>query len=154
MTPPQHLSRDDYQNLLAFRTALRRFLNWSQARAAEAGLTPAQYQLLLAVKGHHRQDGPTVGEVAEYLLLRPQSAVELIDRAAAASLLERHPDGDDGRVTRIRLTPDGERRLDQLVPAHIDELRHLAPILDHVVTHAAGIAAAQRRKPAAERLDQ
>ena len=144
MNPPRHLSREDYQNLLAFRTALRRFLNWSQARAADAGLTSAQYQLLLAVKGHHRQDGPTVGDVADYLLLRPQSAVELIDRAAGAGFLERHPDHDDGRVIRIRLTRDGERRLDQLVPAHIDELRQLAPILDQVVAHAATIAAVQR----------
>jgi DNA-binding MarR family transcriptional regulator len=140
-----HLSPEDYHNLLAFRTALRRYLNWSKARAAEVGLTPAQYQLLLAVKGHHRQDGPTVGDVAEYLLLRPQSAVELIDRAAAAGYVERRPDDADGRVIRIQLTPDGERRLDQLVPAIIDELQHLAPILDHVVAHAASIAAEQRQ---------
>jgi DNA-binding MarR family transcriptional regulator len=140
-----HLSREDYQNLLAFRTALRRYLNWSQARAAQVGLTPAQYQLLLAVKGHHREDGPTVGDVAEYLLLRPQSAVELIDRAALAGYVERIPDDTDGRVIRIQLTPDGERRLDELVPAIIDELQQLAPILDHVVAHAASMTDEQRK---------
>jgi len=140
MSQAQRLSHEDYANLLAFRTALRRFLHWSQARAARVGLTAAQYQLLLAVKGHHHPGGPTVGETADYLLLRPQSAVELIDRAAAAGFLERWPDDDDGRIIRIRLTADGERRLDELVPAHIDELQQLAPILDHVVGHAASIA--------------
>ena len=139
MSEPQRLSSDDYQNLLAFRSALRRFLQWSQDKAAEAGLTPAQYQLLLAVKGHDREEGPTVGDVAGYLLLKPQSAVELIDRAEAAGLLERWQDDDDRRIIRVRLTADGEWRLDQLVPAHIDELQQLAPILDHVVAHAASV---------------
>jgi DNA-binding MarR family transcriptional regulator len=140
MSEPQRLSRADYQNLLAFRTALRRFLQWSHDKAAEAGLTAAQYQLLLAVKGHDGGKGPTVGDVAGYLLLRPQSAVELIDRAEGAGLLKRRQDDDDRRVTRIRLTPDGEQRLERLVPAHIDELQQLAPILDHVVAHAASVS--------------
>jgi DNA-binding MarR family transcriptional regulator len=139
MSEPQQLSHEDYQNLLAFRSALRRFLQWSQDKAAEAGLTPAQYQLLLAVKGHDGDEGPTVGGVAGYLLLRPQSAVELIDRAEGAGFLQRWQDGDDRRVIRIQLTPDGEHRLAQLVSAHIDELRQLAPILDHVVAHAASV---------------
>jgi DNA-binding MarR family transcriptional regulator len=132
MTEINQLTDEDYQNLLAFRTALRCFLHWSQAKAASVGLTRAQYQLLLAVKGHPGQHGPTVGN----LVLKPHSTVELIDRAEAAGLVERWEDDDDRRLIRIRLTPGGQRRLDQLVPAHIDELTHLAPILDHVVAHA------------------
>lgn len=136
----QQLSREDYQNLLAFRSALRRFLHWSQAKARDVGLTRAHYQLLLVVKGHPDDHGPTVGDLAYHLLLRPHSAVELIDRAEAAGLVERWEDDDDRRFIRIRLTAAGERRLDQLVPAHLDELQQLAPILDHVVAHAAHIA--------------
>lgn len=137
MTELKQLTDEDYQNLLAFRTALRRFLYWSEAKAATVGLTRAQYQLLLAVKGHRGQHGPTVGDLADYLVLKPHSTVELIDRAEAAGLVERWEDDDDRRLIRIQLTPDGQQRLDQLVPAHIDELTHLAPILDHVVAHAA-----------------
>jgi DNA-binding MarR family transcriptional regulator len=137
MTEMKQLTDEDYQNLLAFRSALRRFLHWSQAKAASVGLTRAQYQLLLAVKGHRGERGPTVGDLAGYLVLKPHSTVELIDRAEAAGLVERWEDDDDRRIIRIQLTPDGQRRLDQLVPAHIDELTHLAPILDHVVAHAA-----------------
>lgn len=127
------LTSTDYENLLAFRTSLRRFLHWSQARAREVGLTPAQHQLLLAVKGHRGSDGPTVGDLAEYLMLRHHSTVELIDRAEAAGLVERLGDVADGRVARIRLTADGEERLSRLAQAHLDELRHLAPVLDQVV---------------------
>ena len=127
------LTRGDFENLLAFRTSLRRFLHWSQTRARAAGLTPAQHQLLVAIKGHPGGQAPTIGELAGYLLLRHHSAVELVDRAVAAGLVERRSDAQDGRVTRVRLTTDGEARLNKLAPAHLDELRNLAPVLDQLV---------------------
>ncbi|MGP7997160.1 MAG: MarR family winged helix-turn-helix transcriptional regulator [Streptosporangiaceae bacterium] len=126
------LTTEDYENLLAFRTGLRRFLRWSEARAREVGLTPAQHQLLLAIKGHPGTDPPAVGDLAEYLLLRPHSTVELIDRAEAAGLVERWGDEGDGRITRVRLTAGGAQRLDRLTAAHLDELQRLAPILDQL----------------------
>ena len=131
------LSREDYQNLLAFRSGLRRFLHFSQAAARRIGLTPAQYQLLLAIKGHPGDQDPTVGDLAAHLQLKQHSAVELISRAEKAGLVERWIDHDDRRLTRVHLTADGHQRLDALVPAHIDELQQLAPILGHVVAHAA-----------------
>jgi DNA-binding MarR family transcriptional regulator len=127
------LTRENYENLLAFRTGLRRFQHWSQAQAREAGLTPAQHQLLLAVKGHSEAHGPTIGDIADYLLLRHHSAVELVDRAEATGLVERWSDDVDGRLTRVRLTRDGEQRLSALAPAHLDELQQLAPVLDLLV---------------------
>ena len=127
------LTSEDYANLLAFRTSLRRFLHWSETQARSAGLTPAQHQLLLAIKGHRGEQGPTIGELAGYLMLRHHSAVELVDRAEAARLVERWGDAEDGRVTRVRLTPEGEARLSRLSQAHLDELQSLAPVLDRLV---------------------
>jgi len=129
----QQLTSEDYENLLAFRASLRRFLHWSETQARTAGLTPAQHQLLLAVKGHPAAPGPTIGDLAGYLMLRHHSAVELVDRAEAAGLVERAGDDTDGRVTRVRLTAEGEARLTRLAPAHLDELRNLAPVLDKLV---------------------
>lgn len=123
----------DYASLLAFRTGLRRFLHWSEEQAREAGLTPAQHQLLLAVKGHQGDQPPTVGDLADYLLLRHHSTVELIDRAEAAGLVERWRDPGDARVIRIRLTAAAEKCLSQLSTAHLSELRRLAPVLAHLV---------------------
>jgi DNA-binding MarR family transcriptional regulator len=119
--------------LLAFRTSLRRFLHWSQVQARGVGMTPAHHQLLLAIKGHRGTSGPTIGDLAGYLLLRHHSTVELVGRAEAAGLVERWGDNDDGRITRVRLTADGERRLDRLASAHLDELKELAPVLDQLV---------------------
>ena len=75
---------EDYRRLLELRTGLRRFLRWSEQHAEAAGLTPAQHQLLLAIRGHDDPRGPTVGDVAGYLMLRHHSAVGLVDRAEKA----------------------------------------------------------------------
>jgi DNA-binding MarR family transcriptional regulator len=142
------LSAADYENLLAFRTSLRRFLHWSQTQAASVGLTPAQHQLLVAVKGHAGPLPPTISDLAGYLLLRHHSVVELVDRAENAGLVVRRGDDDDGRLTRVGLTTDGDARLSRLTPAHLDELRNLAPVLDQLVgswlAHEPGAAPAGR----------
>jgi DNA-binding MarR family transcriptional regulator len=127
------LSQGDFENLLAFRNGLRRFLHWSKTQARKVGLTPAQHQLLVAVKGHPDGGHPTISDLAGYLLLRHHSVVELVDRAVTAGLVVRRADQHDGRVTRVLLTADGERKLSHLAPAHLDELRNLAPILDQLV---------------------
>lgn len=127
------LSEAQFADLLAFRTGLRRFNRWSEAQAAAVGLTHAQHQLLLAVRGHPDRRGPTIGDTAEHLLLRHHSTVELVDRAVAAGLLTRARDSADARIVRLRLTPVGEQRLRALTGLHLDELRRLAPMLDTLV---------------------
>jgi DNA-binding MarR family transcriptional regulator len=117
------LSDDDYRRLLDFRDGLRRFLRWSEEQAKAVGLTPAQHQLLLAIRGHDDPDGPTIGDLAQHLLLRHNSVVELLDRAQKAGLVERAVDEADHRVVRLRLTRDGERRLAALSHQHLEELR-------------------------------
>lgn len=123
------LGPEDYAKLLGFRTALRRFLRWSEAEARAAGLTPAQHQLLLAVRGHAGGEEPTIGELSEYLVLRHHSVVELVDRAAAAGLVERERDATDHRLVRVGLTALGKRRIEELSRLHLEELRRLAPML-------------------------
>lgn len=123
------ISDASYGRLLTLRTALRQFECWSEQQARAAGLTPAQHQLLLAVKGHPDPRGPTIGEIADYLFLKHHSAVGLIDRADAAGLVTRHRDADDHRVVRLRLTRSGARRLERLSALHLEELRRLGPQL-------------------------
>lgn len=117
----------DYRKLLEFRTGLRRFLHWSEEQAAAVGLTPAQHQLLLAIRGHPDPRGPTIGDVAESLLLRHHSAVGLVDRAEASGLVHRIRDDQDHRVVRLRLTRLGSRRLAQLTEAHVIEVARFIP---------------------------
>lgn len=122
------LEQSDFEHLLELRTGLRRFIRWSDQRAQAAGLTPAKHQLLLAIKGHPDPSGPTVGEVADYLVLRHHSAVGLIDRAVKDGLVKRDRDRSNG-VVRVTLTRAGNDKLAALAQAHVEEIAHLAPTM-------------------------
>lgn len=129
----REVSDRDYARLLAVRTGLRQFERWSAEQAAEHGLTASQHQLLLAVRGHGGPGGPTVSQVAEYLLVRHHSAVELIDRCERAGLVERVRDGGDHRVVRLALTRAGGRVLTDLTTAHLEELDRLTPLFESLI---------------------
>ncbi len=120
------LTDEDYQRLLELKTGLKHYLRWSEQAAKKNGITPAQHELLLAVKGYSGQQGPSISNVAEYLLLRHHSAVGLADRAEKAGLLIRKADSDDRRVVRLRLSPKGNRILEKLSALHREELARLS----------------------------
>lgn len=115
---------------------LRSFLRWSEEQASGAGLTPAQHQLLVAIKGHPGPRPPAVREIAEYLLLQSHSAVGLVDRAEAAGVVRRSQDPDDGRVVRVELTEKGDALVADLTTAHLAKLHELAAALNHLVSTA------------------
>ena len=139
--PQLELADDVYAHLLSIRTGMRRFERWSEQQARAAGLTKAQHQLLLAIRGHHDPRGPTVGEVADYLLLRHHSAVGLIDRAVVARLISRKRDEGDRRVVRLRLSAKGSKRIEELSALHVEELKRLR---SHFPSAWEGLAPIQR----------
>src|SRR4051812_19892721 len=123
--PHQDVSDGDYQLLLRFRTDLRRFVQWSEEQARAEGITPAQHQLLLAIRGHDGPGAPTVSDVADALLLRHHSATGLVDRAVAAGLVRRARDRQDHRAVRLSITRAGGVRLARLSRRHLEELDRL-----------------------------
>src|SRR5947209_14904873 len=83
----------DYPALARFRLELRRFLAFSERSSHAVGLDPQQHQLLLALRGFATPDQPpTIRNVADWLLIHHNSAVELVDRAAARGLVHRTTD--------------------------------------------------------------
>ncbi|WP_433566779.1 MarR family winged helix-turn-helix transcriptional regulator [Nocardia sp. CA-151230] len=130
MSSPE-ITDQQYSRLLGFRTELRRFLRWSEHRAAEVGLTGTQHQLLLAIRGHLAPGGPSVGEIAEYLCARHHSVVQLIDRSEQAGLVARNREqGKDRRVVRLTLTETGRQTLALLSAAHLEELARVTSLVD------------------------
>ena len=96
-----------------FRAALRRFLRQSERVARKSGLTPQRHLLLLMIKG--ARDGSersTVTELADRLQLAQSTVTELVSRAEEAGLVERQQSQRDARVAYLRLTADGEQRLE------------------------------------------
>jgi DNA-binding MarR family transcriptional regulator len=125
----RRLNQQDYRLLSEFRYQLRRFLEFSEAAAGRAGLTPRQHQALLAIKGAPEGAIPSIGYLAERLRIRHHSAVELADRLAEAGLITREPDPEDRRRVRLMLTPSADERLARLSANHLAELNRLRPAL-------------------------
>lgn len=124
---PRNLALADYRRLSDFRYMLRCFLEFSETAAAQAGLTPRQHQALLAIKGAPEGEAPTVGYLAGRLRIQHHSAVELIDRLAAAGHVERVPDAKDRRRMLLSLTAHAEQTLAALSASHLRELDRLRP---------------------------
>ena len=74
-----------------------------------------------------------MNELADYLLLRHHSTVELINRAEAAGFVRRRSDAADARVVRVELTPTGDRLVTKLTSEHLAELHELAATLHHLI---------------------
>jgi len=122
-------SKDQYETLADFRYALRQFLHFSEDAAEQAGLSPQQHQALLAIMGFPGREQVTIGELAERLQIRHHSAVGLVDRLVAQSLVTRQHDTTDRRQVYIALSSGGQALLEQLSTAHREELRRLGPQL-------------------------
>jgi DNA-binding MarR family transcriptional regulator len=129
------LTPTDYERLAEFRYLLRQFLIFSEQAADRAGLTAQQHQVLLAIKGFGAVRPLTVGELAGRLGIKHHSAVGLVDRLLAKSLVRRQAGAQDRRQVMLRLTSRAERRLARLSGAHRAELERLAPLLQTLLAH-------------------
>ncbi|AZO12247.1 MULTISPECIES: helix-turn-helix domain-containing protein [unclassified Mesorhizobium] len=132
--PRPSISQAEYQRLSEFRYLIRRFLEFSQLQANEAGLTPRQHQALLAIKGYPSGGPVTVGDLAERLRIRHHSAVELVNRLCEAGLVTRDQDKADNRRVLLQLTPLADDRLADLSAAHLDELSRIEPMLRRLLS--------------------
>ncbi|QNI34099.1 winged helix-turn-helix transcriptional regulator [Alloacidobacterium dinghuense] len=120
---------DQYRKLAELRFQLRKFLQFSHVAAEGRGIRPQQYQLLLCVCGMPQELDPTIANVAARMMLKHNSAVELVDRTIEQGLLRRCPDPTDHRRILLRVTAAGERILASLADYHMQELEQAGPEL-------------------------
>lgn len=123
------LDKAQYRAIAAFRYELRRFLSFSEAEAARAGLPAQQHQALLSIAGHAGPEAPTVGVLAEQLLIAPQTAAELVSRMVEGGLVAKTASTRDRRRMELTLTPKAEAVLAKLTAVHLEELKILEPAL-------------------------
>jgi DNA-binding MarR family transcriptional regulator len=126
---PAPLSRAQMRRLAEFRFQLRKFLHFSSLAADAAGIRTQQYQLLQCVWGMPEELDPTIANVAARMLLKHNSAVELVDRTIEQGLLRRCPDPTDHRRILLRMTSLGETLLGSLAAWHLRELEETGPEL-------------------------
>lgn len=118
----------NFKALAQFRFEVRQFLAISADAAKEAGIDPTQHQLLLVIKG--LEPAPAfVGDVAHWLMIRHNSAVELAKRTERNGWITRTRDESDRRQVVLQLTAKGESLLAELSAVHLRELQSTGPRL-------------------------
>jgi DNA-binding MarR family transcriptional regulator len=130
------LTKEDFEALARFRFGIRRYLRFSEETVRRHGVTPQQYQLMLALKGFPGREWAVVRELADRLQLRHHSVVELVNRAQNQGLVQRTTDPGDARAVRVILTDEGDQLLGRLSALHRDELRRMDAALTLPRWHA------------------
>lgn len=129
------LTDDDYIRLAHFRHTVRQFSRQTELEARKLGLTPQQYQLMVAIKGFPGRDWANISELAERLQIRHNAVIGLVNRAEARGLVVRRQDAEriDRRVVQIHLTPTGERALRVMAAALRAERMRVQESLDALI---------------------
>lgn len=80
-------------------------------RQGDTGLTPSQLSALTSIERH----GPmTLGHLAEHERVAPPSITKVVGTLVDRDLVDRVPDPDDRRITRVTVTPAGQDLLDEV----------------------------------------
>jgi DNA-binding MarR family transcriptional regulator len=133
-------------DLAEFRFRLRRFLSFSEAASEELGIPAQQYQLIQVIATAPNGRAATISYVAERMLLRHNSAVELVDRAERSGLVSRVADESDHRRSLLELTAEAEDVLSRLVSRHLAELQSEGPEMVRALQKIIGDGMAPKRR--------
>jgi DNA-binding MarR family transcriptional regulator len=128
MNEPYDQSR--LKSLAEFRFQMRKFLSFSEIASERCGIPAQQYQLMQVVAAMPEGRQASITYLAERMILRHNSTVELVDRAERAGLVKRESDPTDMRRSLVQLTPEGKKILNRLVEEHLSEL---VPRCEHLI---------------------
>jgi len=119
----RRITPSEYQAMAELRFRVRLFLREGDAAARSAGLEPQQYLLLLAIRGMPDGTSAKIQSLADSLLIRHHSTVELVDRLERHGYVRRTRSKEDRREVLVSLLPKGQRVLERVVQQRIGELR-------------------------------
>ncbi len=117
------MADDYYRAMSEFRHQIRRFQRFSEESAQQAGVEPQQHLLLLSVRGLQPGEKPSIRVIADRLLLKHHSVVELVDRSERMGLVRRVADKQDRRQVLVELTAKGDRTLQKIFVQNRERLR-------------------------------
>ena len=140
------IATSDYRALAALRYRIRLFLSEGDAAARREGLEPQQYLLLLAVRGLPEGAKATIQVLAQRLMLKHNSTVELIDRLETHGYLRRSQSREDRRCILVKLLPRGKQLVERVARERLTELRGGGEALSDALDTLLG------RKPDSQRI--
>jgi DNA-binding MarR family transcriptional regulator len=126
------------KSLAEFRFQMRKFLSFSEIASERYGIPAQQYQLMQVIAAMPEDQQASITYLAERMILRHNSTVELVDRAERAGLVRRENDPKDLRRSIVQLTPEGQKILQRLVAEHLKELAPLCEPLIHALRELQG----------------
>jgi DNA-binding MarR family transcriptional regulator len=95
---------------------------WVRYLRKMEGISPSQYNLLRILRGAGAE-GRTMSEIAERMINRDPDVTRLADRTVKLGLARRKRDGDDRRVVKLIISPQGLAMLERLDEAVVVFLR-------------------------------
>jgi len=144
------ITAEEYRALAELRYRIRSFVREGDAKARDAGLEPQQYLILLAIRGLPDSADATIRALADRLMLKHHSVVELVDRLEQGGLVRRTRSRDDRRRVLVSLLPRGEKLLEEVARHRIGELRSngaaLVAAIEALLEREPGAATGRRAK--------
>ncbi len=98
---------------LALVRAYEHVFHLNTKHASRWGITPQQYNAM-RILYFSEPGGKRLAEVGDSLLQRVPDVSRLVDRLEHAGFARRRPDPGDGRATRVELTAEGRRLLEDM----------------------------------------
>jgi len=131
-------AQSSLKSLAEFRFQMRKFLNFSEMASERCGIPAQQYQLMQVIAAIPEGQQASITYLAERMILRHNSTVELVDRAERAGLVRRESDPKDMRRSLVQLTAQGQQIVERLVAEHLRELAPLCEVLIHALRELQG----------------
>src|SRR5579863_829149 len=119
----KRISAAEYQPMAELRHRVPLFLREGDPAARSPALQPQQYLLLLAIRALPADSAAKIQALADSLLIKHHSAVELVDRLEKRGFVRRTRSRDDRRQVLVSLLPKGQRVLERVVQQRINEVR-------------------------------
>jgi DNA-binding MarR family transcriptional regulator len=116
------MSDQQFQDVARFRKSLRLYAKTADRVARRVGITPAQHQLLVSIRGGAGGVAESISWLANELQLEAHSVTGLVQRAEQAGLVTTRSAGDDARIRSVALTAKGKKVLNRLFEVHGAEL--------------------------------
>ncbi|MCP2291236.1 MarR family winged helix-turn-helix transcriptional regulator [Nocardia amikacinitolerans] len=135
ITAAWHRERPDVDvspmHIIGRITRLSRVLEQDLKRFfAGHGLEFWEFDVLATLRRSGGAEGLTAGALNRAAMVTSGAITNRIDRLAAKGLVERMPCPEDRRSVRVRLTAEGRKLVDELLPLHVANEQRLLDALD------------------------
>lgn len=121
-----HKGHETLLNIVVTSTLL---VKEAQQILRPAGLTDAQFNILLMLKGQTENGRLNQTELGNMLLVNRSNVTGLIDRMEKNGLVKRFPDDGDRRVNLVKITVKGEDVLKNAQKLYYERIEELTSVL-------------------------